>query len=247
MNKRYKINLFKKELEMVLPRFCLGIYDSSNFNGLKELYLGAAIDNVNAGQSYSISNSDGYRHISTAELTELIKHNHPTNPIFAELFLSYFLYRGINLKDHVWKRGIWLSDGLKREGEDLVVYKNIDGKADAVYEYNYDTTIGYKIKKESQIEEKRFNLERLFRKYGKEKITTLKKIDKSNPDLVDYLFSQEYEELPEIIQKADFVLPPDILQKKSETDIWPPFFGYFIKTKQNSIRSSYRHISSFNS
>lgn len=220
MIKTAEICLFNKKLKIVLPDFCF------HFSENNKAYISSYnhLNPLGSLQGFVRDIEKGYRHIYIEELAELTRcDTHEKSEIFAELLLAYILEKGLDLKDNLGYHGIWTNNGLRREHEDLIVFKDIDGKVEDITEAMYDTSIGYKTKIKPEGE--RFNLERLFRKYGGENVT-LKQIDKSNPDLVDYLFNQEYEKLPEIIQEAKFILPPNILKKETkeawrECDIWP--------------------------
>lgn len=239
-----KIELLGKTLEIVRPRFYFG--DGFD-NPEKEFWLGAAIDATGgAVQEYGGIQKD-YRHIAVAEIAELMnfhENNRYRRKIFAELFLAYLLEKGLDVEEHSWQYGIFCSGGIRREGANLIIYKNIDRKLKILYN-GWDMAIGYCIKEEAvtSIEQKSFGMERLFRKYDENNLT-LKEIDKSNPDLIEYLFEQEYEKLPLYIQKAVFILPPDFLKKSTsswewgKSDIWPLSMDFSVGLAPDKYRVS---------
>lgn len=218
----YRLNFLGKEIEILYPRFCFGIddYSTEDIN----IRLGSIIDFENTVQNISI-----------AEFSELLifSGNKPMDEdfaqkdILAQLILHYIFERGINVEEHSWKRGIKTRDGIRREGKNFILFKDVDNeKIENIYEATYDTVEGCKIKKGAIIENEKFNMERLFRKYDYKEIYTLKQLDKSNPDFVESLFGKEFEELSRSIQKAEFILPPDWTNREDkdwgwrETDIW---------------------------
>ncbi|MBU3942235.1 MAG: hypothetical protein KKF74_04960 [Nanoarchaeota archaeon] len=218
MTKTAEICLFNKKLNIVLPTFCFYFSEDKD----NKARIGSSHPNPPGRfQDFNYHIKKGCRNIYIEELAELTRcDTYEKGKIFAEFLLAYILEKGLDLKDNSVQYGIWTNNGVRREHEDLIVFKDIDGKLEDITAGKY----GYKTK--IKLEGERFNLERLFRKYGGENVT-LKQIDKSNPDLVDYLFNQEYEKLPGIIQEAKFILPPDILKKETmedwlrECDIWP--------------------------
>jgi len=228
MLEKDRVNLCGKRLNIIRPRFYLSFdkADKEGNNPLLKVWMLGGNDAVSGFvQSYTGSLPDNYRHISISELSELLQEedkDYKKRKILAEIFIDYLFERGIDLKTHRWKHGIWVSEGIRRESQDLIIFKNIDGKLEELTEAAYDTTIGHKIKEGIKLDSERFNLERLFRKYGEQNVT-LKQIDKANPDLVEYLFSKEYENLPLTIQNSNFILPPDTLNrnKTDEANIWP--------------------------
>ncbi len=221
MVKTATIKLLNRKVKIVLPRFSLGFTKLQDKDGVCD---GVYIETTNEDLFGCVREftyiKDDYRHISIAELVELMDcNNEQKKEIFAQLYLAYLLLKGIDLKDEYSRCGIYLSDGIRREGENLIIFKNIDGKLDCVTEDTYNTIVGYKIKDNTELQGERFSLKRLFRKYTGENIT-LKEIDKSNSDLIEYLFSREYEGLSEVIQKARFILPPDTCKKESKECGW---------------------------
>ncbi len=229
MVKTATIKLLNKKVKIVLPSFSSGI---TTCRDKDDVYAGVYVETTYDGllgfmREFTYDIKDDYRHISITELAELMHcNNRQKKEIFAELFLAYLLEKGVDLKKHDWKIGICLSDGVRREGEDLIVFKNIDRKIECITEVNNHTIVGYKIKNGLRFEGERFSLKRVFRRYGGQKVT-LKQINKSNPDLVKALFSQEYDNLSEVIQKSRFILPPDTFRKVSKKygsgkcNIWP--------------------------
>ena len=212
------VSLGSKKLEVVLPRF--------HFHSIS-VHYGFRAYIEHGGQSFT-SIAKGYRHMSLAEVVDLMKYNSEDEDnsrknwdTFSSLLLAYLLERGIDLKRHEWRRGIYTNNGMKREGQNLIIFRNLDGKLEEICEPVYDTVIGYKIKTGVKIESRRFSLERMFRKYREklkrefgDEAVPLKNIDKSDSDFVEYLFGQEYEDLPQMIQKAEFILPYDSLERE---------------------------------
>lgn len=212
MKKSINTNLLGKDVEVYLPRFYFWRdKDYAYFGSVNDMISGF-IDDI------TCDIKDNFRHISMGEFVDLLKNDtKEKHVILGESLLAYFLKRGFDLKDHKPKYGIYTNNGIRREGEDLIIFKNIDDRIENITESAYDTTVGYKIN--DNIENEKFNVERLFRKYD-EKNLTLKEIEKSNPDLIEYLFSKEYEELPEVVQNSKFILPPDYLKLKEKDKSW---------------------------
>jgi len=231
MIKTIKTNLLDKDIEVYLPRFYFKKLESYAYFGAVNDMIGGFADDFNCG----IKND--YRHISLGEFSDLFDYNTTEkHEILGEIMLSYLLKKGFDLKDHNWMYGIYTNNGIMREGEDLIVFKDIDGKMECITENTYDTIVGYKTK--NFIEKKRFNAEKLFKECDKKDIT-LKHIDKSTPDLIKYLFSKEYEELPQIIQNSRFTLPPDYLNLNDKVwdkkcNIWPISIDISSKINQDS-------------
>ena len=230
--KTARLKLGKKNLEIILPRFYFHISKNPNEKNKYEIHLSGVNDSLYGNvQSFDSGIQENYRHIHLSELSELFtfeERDFRERDIISQLFLDYFFERGIDLKK-LWKEGIWVNEGVSLNGNKLTIYKNIDTKIESVDEPGYDTTIGHKKIKNKNIEQKKFDIKKLFEKYNlkEEKETSLKNLNKSNLELVEYLFDKEFDDLHPIFQKAKFLLPPNLSARDLELkmdygqDIWP--------------------------
>ena len=232
-NEEVCVELFGKKLRIPLPR----IWSQGNIT--KEFYFGFSVDNKGDPWYKVQAWEKDKRHLSLAELTEIFScKTELTEIITAGIMLSTLQ----SLHD-----GIWTSDGLRREEDQLIISKNIDHNVEDIV-CSYDVTYGYHLL--NDFPSQTFSLERLFRKYvsfdNSPIKVPLKDIEKSNPDIIDCLFCQEYEKLPEVIQTADFLLPPNYLEQKKQPEwemvnIWPVHINLkFVYYNNDLYKNSFR-------
>ncbi|MBI4440980.1 hypothetical protein HY639_02320 [Candidatus Woesearchaeota archaeon] len=203
------IKVLGKALEVPLPQFYTHVRE-----GIFQQWV--TLDN---SMGWGYKQHDQRRHLSMAELADILScKTDDTEAITAGLFFA----------SRQFDRNIMTCDGLRREGQNLIMFRNIDSVVNTVYG-SYDETLGYKISAASTGQ--RFTLERLFRKYVPETkgvvTVPLKHVDKANPDLVDYLFQQAYEHLPAMVQNATISVPYDFLVEQNrnweghDCNVWP--------------------------
>jgi len=143
-------------ITVVRPRFWLK-FQNENHN--------LTLSSVNDGVSGSVDNYDCYlpkncRYISIAELDKLMSLNHwKSKQILAEHFLAYLLARGVDIKPHFWHLGIWMNEGIRREGNEIIVFKNITNKIESVSDASGNSMAGYKIKKAANFNRRAMNLQ----------------------------------------------------------------------------------------
>ncbi len=247
--KTARLKLGNKKLEIVLPRFCFNIYSDVEEKNKYEIYLSSSNDSLYGNtQNFDSGIQEEYRHIHLSELSELLtfEEKSPREAgIVSQLFLAYFLERGVDLRD-LWKCGIWVNEGASLKGSKLTIYKNIDKKIESLSEAMYDTTIGHK--KIKNVEQREFEIKRFFEKYKtREKRSSLKDFNKSNLELIEYLFDKEFDDLHPIFQEAKFLLPPDLSAEENlkvgrDSDICPLSIDFSLNLPKGKIRKDQCNI-----
>lgn len=216
----------QQSVEILPPHFYFGWRDENN-----KCWIKGGIGEVGGFvQSLACSLPNTCRHISTAEFSQFMEsgldetqsRDFNKKRLFAATMLSYILERGVNVEeDYIGRSAIYLNDGLILNGDKLTIVKNIEKNVEEVIAYTWaELTVGYKIKDQSIVESETFSIERVFRKFDPENLS-LKNLDKSNPDAVEYLFGKPFEQLPQPVQESSFILPPDFESREySGVDIW---------------------------
>ena len=221
----------KPQFKYSVSDFFLGFLHEKEEGKLKVRWFA----NRKASHSGDYTNVDeGYRHYSLAEIEHLLNSEQKNESrLMAEIFMSYLSdFEADSRKrepDYYTSHVLWSSDGIRLEGEEFTIFKGIDHKIEMLHQNMMETCTGLKFKEGVDIESQKFDISRLFRKYGRKSYYTMKEFDKANPDLTEYLLDCEYEKLSPFLEMASIVLPPDFAKRETaeyqksfgSEDVWP--------------------------
>jgi hypothetical protein len=159
---------------------------------------------------------DGFRHISLAELVQILsKRSDMDDEIYLRIIEALIMSNGYSTRSDVgtghW--GIYVDDGIRVEDGYATIFKGISGRL----KWYEGETLGpmwnssYHLEKDCVVSNKQFCVKRLFRKKLqdelKERPLILEDIYDASPDLIEYLFEQEFSDLPESVQYMSVKFP----------------------------------------
>lgn len=188
--------------------------DSIEFNNT----LGGKFEN----DKYHNLQENGFRHISLAELVQILsKQSDMSDETYHGIMEALVMSNGYSTRSDVgtghW--GIYVDDGIRVEEGYAAIFKGISGKL-KLYEDDIKSglpplhpmwNVRYHLKKDCIVPNEQFCVKRIFRKRLqdelKERSLILKDIYDASPDLIEYLFEQEFSDLPENIQHMTVKFP----------------------------------------
>lgn len=199
-------NLFTYRVKFPLSPSPYETTRSREFNNM--LYKG------NDGK-YCNLQENGFRHISMAELVQILsKRSSMDNKTYNRVMQALVVLNGYSVKEEEGHWGIYIDDGIRVEGEEAIVFKGLSGKLKFYKGGEYPLEMwgaSYHIDKGCSILSERFSIKRLFREKLQDEIKDrplkVKDLYDANPDLVEYLFEQEFSDLPEDIQQMAVRFP----------------------------------------
>lgn len=159
---------------------------------------------------------NGFRHIALAELAQILsKQSDISDKIYHRIMEALVMSNGYSTCSDVgtghW--GIYVDDGIRVEDKEATIFKGISGKL-KWYEgkiLNPMWNSSYHLGKSYIVPNERFCIKRLFRKKLqdeiKERPLMLQDLYDASPDLIEYLFEQEFSDLPKDIQNMAVNFP----------------------------------------
>ncbi len=186
----------------------IGFIESREFN-----------DTLSEGYSpYKLHNlrKNGFRHISLTELIQVLSgQSDLSGETYCRIMKALIMSGGYSTSEdtRIGHWGIYVDDGIRVENTEAIIFKGISGKLEWYKGeiLNPMWNSSYHLKKDCNIPNQKFSVKRLFRKKLQDELKTrpltLKDIYDTNPDLVEYLFEQEFSDLPKNIQHMSIRFP----------------------------------------